>query len=592
MPGQSVNVLEVPRDQPAGASSDLFPGQTLDPAAKFQRPRPAPVPALPRLATDDTTLGKTARSFSYPFSNEARSESLQAPQSAGPGLGSRRRWHSSGDVRRARSAASSPVSAIRSAFQQLKGSNGEESSPASRSVSPGGPSSDRGRGRSRRPREDTAELKISRPTLISRSDSLSECITLGEDLAPGERAPSRDENFSPLRCHPVDEVDAPPAPAPPFEIGQALSSDSAVRSSSPDTPVYPPRTRSASARTPSPLARRLALGRTDHRRSSSLGGLREPSPLRNSVAVDDDNSVHIPEEIAEADDEDAEAESGTISPLREFSRSSLASDASSSGDARPSSRRGSADSWDGLRATPAPAPVPHAEKELPALPAYLVPAPLKIRPSFPTASRKRDSKVDDGEDGPVSEKVACAVPAVGAAGSHFSVWSMASPAPPSSPPGSSTPPESPSLSALTEGSSTGARTPWRISQSSSVGERAEERDGAENRRRGVCLESLAEGLGVYEVPDAKVDPAVAWGGAPTAATAAAATADVMRQHSRGAAGTGRALHSPRIYDEEEERGEDEEDEEEARRAAAMQQKSISHIERLLAEFGYLGDAVH
>ncbi|OCL07538.1 hypothetical protein AOQ84DRAFT_56721 [Glonium stellatum] len=374
LPGQRLNVLEVPsesRSRSNSASSISSGIHTLDPDDKYLTPRPAPIPNLPK--PDNSHSRGHFRKHSYPsIGNSAKSFATNLLP-AGFDFQARSHLNSSHDEQKIKSSASSTSSVLKTAFLDFRGVR--EKSVTSLDTSgfgwPVTTETERGRGRQVR---NARELQID-PSIFTSSTNERRNLTplktngLPEPLSssPVSTRTARGYPFSPLRCHPVDaetdfnfsnkSIEEAPAPANTPHPKISLSSSHAE--------IALGRGRASltgSKRTNSPRrVRDLSRSETAyHRRSLSIGRVREPSPLRNAVIFDE--PIEISEEIKEVKNGN-EATAGMI-------RSSLSSlTPSYSTDAQLPPRQ-----EDGLDTATQSKPL--IDKELPALPPYLAPEPL------------------------------------------------------------------------------------------------------------------------------------------------------------------------------------------------------------------------
>lgn len=300
-----------------------------------------------------------------------------------------------------KSASSSPSSVLRTAFSHLK-----DPSPA---LTP----SQGGRGRSRilhpdRARSDRTndpsirELRMTWPPSAASTSSLSPGaspmdIPSPRPESPMELAPNGYQLLPKKRRSLQRLLNVEEEP----ETIEMFPSPASIRV----------RGRSVSTADGSRQRRGRSSDEYKAQRSSSLGRLRAPSPLRQVVSQDDDFlTFRIPEDIQEVDWED----------LRSPRRPSESSPVSRS-----------------------PLDV---NKELPALPSYLMPEPL-----FSQTPREEESQGVTGANlAPFSSPH-----------SHFSIWSTASEDDPGSPVTDNNT-NSPTFSSV-KGASTGVCTPHRLS---------------------------------------------------------------------------------------------------------------------------------
>ncbi|KAF2815810.1 uncharacterized protein BDZ99DRAFT_122826 [Mytilinidion resinicola] len=444
LPGQPLNVLEVPYDSRSrsnSASSTSSGVHTLNPEDKYLNPRPAPLP-LPKIITSSHGLAEHRKrphlDMKYLASNDG-----DYPRSAGYDSPSRARSRS--PFRRlAKSAAGSPSESLKTTLFDFKEASDKIKATFERVNFGKSTLFEEQRGRSRHAR-GTHELQIGSPVLISGLDERRELIPFSTGVseipftlpvAPNAQS----ANFSPLRSHPVgpsDDLRFPHLveenPPPPKRACSQAQDSSLVPGER--TPL---RGRALSAehrRSKSPRQVRESREGAEvlyRRRSMSVGKVREPSPLRNTVVYDE--LLLIPDQIQEAKNEDDNNMQTPGAMWTTF----LATPPSN--DSRPPSRRGE-------EPEPFLRSMPLVGKELPNLPSYLVPEPLFFH------NRNVDG-CDDSRD--FAEAGACEEPT-----SHFSLWSTTSiefPALSSDGDGV----HSPTLSSITT-SSSDIETPQRLS---------------------------------------------------------------------------------------------------------------------------------
>ncbi|KAF2461805.1 hypothetical protein BDY21DRAFT_1332 [Lineolata rhizophorae] len=236
LPGQSVNLLEIPFDS---TFANVKPGApinkisyhsafTLDPNAKFLLPKPVPEtprslsPSPARRQAKSARLAVSAEDLRAQTRVHLPPSPVSPPDSsgflrsapAGKAIASRPSTSRGADARKTKSASGSPSLSFKSAFALFKGerpSNGDLKSSGS---------SERGRSRRRRlsRRHSAKELEIGRPVLISRTDEGRYCIPLSSpeqhdqndvpQFEPQQPAPGLSSNvafgMSPLKSNPVD----------------------------------------------------------------------------------------------------------------------------------------------------------------------------------------------------------------------------------------------------------------------------------------------------------------------------------------------------------------------------------------------------
>ena len=370
-----MNVLEVPfesRSRSNSASSISSGIHTLDPEDKYLTPRPAPVPRLPKPSGSHSY--ERLRKHSNPGIGDSTIIVTSHPLSANNDSKAQSRLGSSHHERKIKSAASSTSSTLKTAFLDFTGTNEKSATSLDTSNFRRPASAENERGRSRHAR-NVRGLQISPPILIGSTSEHQNLIPLKTNGLPKPSLSSPisqmtvgGHGFSPLRCHPVDaEVDfsfsneSIQEAQPPAKRDQSQTSLSSIR-----LEFVLRRERASSTgrkRTNSPRrARSQSQSETGyHRRSLSIGRVREPSPLRNAVIFDE--PMQIPEEIKEAKNED-EAAAEVAQP----SLSPLAPSHSIDTQRPPSSQKDDLD--------PAKRSNPLLDKDLPALPSYLVPEPL------------------------------------------------------------------------------------------------------------------------------------------------------------------------------------------------------------------------
>ncbi|KAF2104105.1 hypothetical protein NA57DRAFT_70318 [Rhizodiscina lignyota] len=440
LPGQCVNVLDVPSDgsvesAPQLSTSSSAAVQTLNPEDRYVNPRPAPRPKLPRLITPVSRGPGTQKIKARLFGDASH------PMTAGGWVAERDALsRSSNDERLIKSAAASPSTAVKSAFSFLKGPQSV--------LTP----SDGGRGRSRilRPENRRTErstspgerMKISSPTLTYRSDADRQHISLLEaQLAmlgsPAEADEPR-QRYAPLRSHPVTLEDRGHLAG-----RRSRSDDHTHKRQSSDVPISSPKEipslllRSRSVSSSETMARNSlqrvssSYAHSDPRfPQRSISRRRAPSPLRTSINWDDIEAVQAfnpPTQIQEVDFEDARTPArvdGLASPVQ-FGKQNI------EGGHIPSRSH---------------TKTPSLDKELPPLPSYLIPSPLRVR-SAPSEIPASTPEIENY----VSNR------------SHFSIWSTNSaesaeePEPETGSEGQFSP-----IFSSVEGGSTGENTPLHI----------------------------------------------------------------------------------------------------------------------------------
>ena len=370
-----MNVLEVPfesRSRSNSASSISSGVHTLDPEDKYLTPRPAPIPRLPKPGGSHNY--KHLRKHSHPGIGDSTIPVASHPLSANNDSKTQSRLGSSHHERKIKSAASSTSSILKTASLDPTGTKEKSATSLDTSKFRRPTSAENERGRSRHAR-NVRGLQISPPTFISSTSERQNLIPLKTNgfpkpslSSPTSQMTVKGHGFSPLRCHPVDaEADfsfsdeSIQGVQPPAKKAQSQTSMSSIRLEF--VLGHGKASSAGSKRTNSPRrVRSPSQSETIyHRRSLSIGRVREPSPLRNPVIFDE--PMQIPEEIKEAKNEDeaaAEVAQPSLSPLTP----------SHSIDTQrpPSCQKDDLD--------PANQSKPLLDKDLPALPSYLVPEPL------------------------------------------------------------------------------------------------------------------------------------------------------------------------------------------------------------------------
>lgn len=373
LPGQCVNILDVPLDgsadtvlqQPSSPSPAIH---TFNPDDRYINPRPAPKPQLPRLITPSSNGLGTQKVKARLFGDSTH------PATASGWLSEREALsRSANDERLVKSAISSPSEAVKSAFSFLKGSQSALTATPTELR--------RGRSKVSRPQHRRTDrstspgerLQISSPELTYRSDEDRDHITLLEaQLAmlgspiegDGSRSP-----YAPLRSHPVtlDEHNNLPQRRSKTDDHSHKRQSSETPAGSSKEPPFPLfRSQSSSERTScnshsAPTSYAYFDPRYPQR---SISRRRAPSPLRTSISQDDIEALRAfnpPTHITEVDCED-------LRTPRRFD-STLTSPMHS-----PEDVNEVAEVQTGRHAKS-----PSLDKELPPLPSYLVPSPLRIR---------------------------------------------------------------------------------------------------------------------------------------------------------------------------------------------------------------------
>ncbi|KAF2492323.1 hypothetical protein BU16DRAFT_564779 [Lophium mytilinum] len=439
LPGQPLNVLEVPYDSRSrsnSASSTSSGVHTLNPEDKYLNPRPAPLP-LPKIITSSHGLEEHRKRPQLDMKYLGNDRDY--PRSAG--YDSPNRARSRSPFRRlAKSATGSPNESLKTTLFDFKEAS-DKIRATFESVNFGKSSLlEEQRGRSRHVR-GAHELRIGSPFLVSGLDEQRDLIPLttvdskAQSTLPAASS-AMTANLSPLRSHPVDPNHDLHFPhvveekEPSLDRARSQAQDSFL------VPIErtPLRGRALSVehrRSKSPRRVPDSRERADvsyRRRSMSVGKVREPSPLRNTVVYDE--LLLIPDQIQEAKNEDDNDHQTPDAMWTNF----LATPPSN--DSRPASRRGE-------EPMPFPQSMPLVEKRLPNLPSYLVPEPLFFH----------DRNVDSHNDfRDFVDAEACAEPT-----SHFSLWSIEFPALSSDGDGV----HSPTLSSITT-SSSDIETPQRL----------------------------------------------------------------------------------------------------------------------------------
>ncbi|KAI9701115.1 MAG: hypothetical protein M1836_001784 [Candelina mexicana] len=212
LPGQSINILEVPQeiDGKGGRGySDLTPStpavtSTMNPDDKYLTPRPAPVPKLSRLATSLSSLKAHNDGISPQRTGLLKLCSKSANTSPSTEkinpferLIQNPRQPSNGDYRCTKSSPATSCNALRSALINLK-------HPRS-----AGPDLEDERGRRAFFRVEKP-MVIGEPVLVSRTDKGRLCTPISSSQsAPGSRSlspPADPDSLDPrpLRSHPID----------------------------------------------------------------------------------------------------------------------------------------------------------------------------------------------------------------------------------------------------------------------------------------------------------------------------------------------------------------------------------------------------
>ncbi|OCK77784.1 hypothetical protein K432DRAFT_407010 [Lepidopterella palustris CBS 459.81] len=441
LPGQRLNVLEVPfecRSRCNSASSASSRVHTLNPEDKFLTPRPAPVP-LSKLDTSSCVFQDLRKRSRTALVDQATNAATY-PRSEGFDSGSRSRSRSPLPVRQIKSATGSPTTAFKPVFQDPKGVN-RKLTAALGSVDAGRlASAENERGRRRHAR-GVRELQISSPILTSRTDDDGNLVPLQKNIIPKPPlltevpvAVTSTHEFSPLRSHPVGPdfdfgfsdysgVSEPPAKKVRSQAtGMTVNIKSRERAQS---------TGSKRSRSPRGIQHSREPSEMIYpRRSLSIGKVRDPSPLRNAVVYED--PLHIPEDIEESKNEEG------FSQMPDDNLLSFVSTPLADMQCPPSRRKAEMD-----RSLREPLLV---EKELPALPSYLLPEPLFFQ---------TDASDTLGELQVFDKTMSNPEPS-----SHFSLWSTTSMAYTS--PTSDEGVHSPTFSSLTTSSSE-IDTPQRLS---------------------------------------------------------------------------------------------------------------------------------
>ncbi|KAF2678062.1 hypothetical protein K458DRAFT_143652 [Lentithecium fluviatile CBS 122367] len=375
LPGQRLNVLEVPRESRSRSSSESSDNFTRNPRDKFLTPvppKPLPSPRLGDLCKESYAVPmhhvRGPRSATYPSSG----------QSLSPGY-----------ARHARSVSTSPQMASPALFSDFKGL--KEKLAQKRSAS-----STRTRSRSVR------ELEIGAPTLISTTAEEVNLVPLSSLQPPPRSAPMRApvrspsfsppvtarlREFSPLGSHPVD---------PEKDLHLAAPMDEKRQ-------VGRPRSRSE---LPKVTATEFATKSTVVRANSSE--TRRTKVFSNEPWI---QSPRFPQRSSYTEEQMTEA--ATPAPVLERPSFSLEPP---SLDARPTSSHGGNQSA-GLRQSAV-----DKNKELPPLPRYIVPAPLfacSSASSSPTLSHDPENQTENEDEDADTNRNS-------ESNSHFSVWSTES----------------------------------------------------------------------------------------------------------------------------------------------------------------------
>ncbi|KAF2194778.1 hypothetical protein K469DRAFT_686739 [Zopfia rhizophila CBS 207.26] len=363
LPGQRLNILEVPtesRSRSNSASSTSSSTFTRNPDDKYLTPvPPKPLPSL--------RLGDLCQ---QPYS--VSMHSIGAPRSAT--YPSTMRTLSPGFERQAQSASSSPRLSSNAMFSDIRGLK-DKFIGSKRSDSAG-------RGCSAHPR-NVRELRIGAPTLISSTAEELDLVPLPSQRIPQTASSlpppvtTKMKEFSPLGSHPVD-------PLKDFDFGFSKPTSTVE-----ERPSKRPRSH-VTSNAPSEFklnAGRARANSADTRRTKQYVFPNEPwisSPILEKSMDADKISI----------------------PVLQKPSTSVAPISTTTTDERPSSRRGGGKS-------PALRKLPLLDKELPELPRYLVPAPLFACHGSPTQN-DQDEEPDPQTNTNTDHS------------SHFSVWSTES----------------------------------------------------------------------------------------------------------------------------------------------------------------------
>ncbi|KAF1811469.1 hypothetical protein P152DRAFT_57064 [Eremomyces bilateralis CBS 781.70] len=370
LPGQRMNVLDVPHEHThefRKGHMNPSTSHTWNPDDRYLEPRPAPKPALPHLITDPSGLSKSKIA-------RGPSENIRYPMSADSYLYQQK---SSVDGREVKSDVSPAPSLLKSALSTLK------SPPSAMTPSQGG----RGRSRTLPPSHERAtrthspsqrELKISSPILIVGPDQERlKCLPIVQALKDSTtllpvKHNSGSPPLSPLGSHPVMAEELSQFRVPKQRRVQ-LASHSRQNSEGQDSEgrsSCSSRDGSGSCAKTCPICR--SAESIARRRSISTGRMREPSPLRKSMSIDvnsDASVVHVPEDIQEVDDE-------SLRTPMVLPPDTMASSLQVPIPEDPLLRPHTSD------CIPTQFPSSPLDKDLPALPSYLYPSPLRINQSF------------------------------------------------------------------------------------------------------------------------------------------------------------------------------------------------------------------
>ncbi|KAF2757130.1 hypothetical protein EJ05DRAFT_56582 [Pseudovirgaria hyperparasitica] len=302
LPGQQLNVLEVPTDSTAiaPASNDQIIVPSLNPEDKYQTPHPKEALRLPKVSK------RTAAGVTLPQT----SPRLVRCRSAGTNLGYRRVTREY-PVRRARSASDSPVVAAHNGIIPMRGYS---------------PDTDTGRGRSR-----ARQLPVSdedshiNPFLLSTEDGRLHMCSPSSSTTPSQWSQSS-VSTSRHGLHVSSR-----AVSPDLErIGEVIGEEEEqlIYDYNPtaghdtedlylhDGLVFPSRSNSQQSVASSRLRQDFS-GLFSHRRSTSNDSTNNTSPTRHPTAYND--LVDIPEDVNEGNYEDIISEQ----ELREFSPSGM-----------------------------------------------------------------------------------------------------------------------------------------------------------------------------------------------------------------------------------------------------------------------------
>ncbi|MBE7182569.1 MAG: hypothetical protein INR71_15415, partial [Terriglobus roseus] len=372
LPGQCVNVLEVPYEDTSASSrrqsgsSSVVAVQTLNPADRYVNPRPPP----PQKGTLPALLTPPSEHWALqPFPWRALTESRKLVSAEGrlP----RKRLLTIHDHRRVKSDTDSPTAlrSVKSIFKTIDAAI----TPAQSSRARGGSqSTDRRRGRSATSAAPGECLQISSPTLVYRSDQDPEHISFleaqlaafnrHEDLELVDYTPQR---ASPFMLHQFRQVDSRAARVADQLCHRRISSSPGPTTKAPFEHL---RTRSSSSR--AWTEGQVHLSTSTSRFPASRTSSREPSPLGTHVEPAElPGSLDIPCQIDAMERGDAHS---PYTPGSAYSSAAISTSSVEEGT-----------SWLAVGPSPvssSPSSSLRLDKELPPLPSFLIPPPLRVGP--------------------------------------------------------------------------------------------------------------------------------------------------------------------------------------------------------------------